>query len=96
MPGVPAFVVAPVAPHNLNVRPLLVPSSSSIEIVPCSRKEPRAILSADNRHMLVPNGITVSISKAEFCLRKVRTADSDFMSALREKLFWGEDLRNKF
>lgn len=93
-PGLPAFVISPVAPHNLNVRPLVIPSSCDVELVPFSRKDVAVMLSADNRNVLIPSGTPVRVSKAGFCLRKVKAADDDWISALRSKLFWGNDLRN--
>lgn len=92
-PEVRAFVIAPIAPHNLNLRPLVVPESSRIELRLHSR-DGKAMLSLDNRNFLVPSGTAVEVKLAPVRLRRVRLGTSDFVGALRSRLFWGEDVRN--
>ncbi|MBQ4287947.1 MAG: NAD(+)/NADH kinase [Bacteroidales bacterium] len=87
------LLITPIAPHNLNVRPLVVPESSRIGIKLRSRDE-KALLTMDNRTMTVPSGVSLSISVAQFSLRRIRPTESNFEKALTSKLFWGEDIRN--
>ena len=92
-PEAGVFVISPVAPHNLNVRPIVVPDSSSISISLVSR-DSDVMLSIDNRSIPVPKDTTFTVSMAQFSLRRVRLPGSSFVKALTEKLFWGEDKRN--
>jgi len=87
------LLITPIAPHNLNVRPLVVPESARIGIRLRSRDE-KALLTMDNRTMTVPSGVSLSISVAQFSLRRIRPTESNFEKALTSKLFWGEDIRN--
>jgi len=94
LPDVKAHIITPVAPHNLNVRPLLAPSSSRITL---SSKNPHgdpAQLSFDNRCFTVPQGTVIEIVSAPFVTRVMRMDGANFIHALESKLFWGEDIRN--
>ncbi|MDY5823499.1 MAG: NAD(+)/NADH kinase [Candidatus Coprenecus sp.] len=93
MPGSGVLIITPMAPHNLNVRPLILPETSSIEILPHSNGLPVA-LSLDNRNFRLEQGERVVISKAPFPLKCVQLEESCFFDALNEKLLWGEDKRN--
>lgn len=92
-PDAKVLIITPIAPHNLNVRPLIVPETASIGIRLQSR-EGQVVVSMDNRTMTVPSGIKLDISMAQFSLRRVRLGKSNFEKALTSKLFWGEDVRN--
>lgn len=94
MPDSKVLVIAPVAPHNLNVRPLIVPSSTHISISLRSRNG-EAVLALDNTHTLVGGDARLEVSLAQFSLGRVRLTKSNFIGALRSKLFWGEDVRNE-
>ncbi len=93
LPGVKALILAPIAPHNLNVRPLVVSDDSVIEIHVESRKG-SAIMSLDNRSFILPAGESVTISKADFELKYISLTEDSFIEALKEKLLWGKDKRN--
>lgn len=93
LPGVKAFILAPIAPHNLNVRPLLVPDDFTIEIFVESRKG-EAIMSLDNRSTTLLDNQIVTITKADFELNYLSFSREGFIGALKEKLMWGEDKRN--
>lgn len=93
-PDSKVLIISPISPHNLNVRPLIVPSKSSIGISFKSR-EPELTMTTDNRSRIIPAGSRVDISVAQFSLKRVRFGQADFISALRSKLFWGEDVRNE-
>ena len=87
------LIVAPVAPHNLNVRPLVVPDSARISISLRSR-DYAVQLSMDNRELLIAPDATLEVEVAQFSLNRVRLGRSNFFKALTTKLFWGEDIRN--
>lgn len=93
MPDSKVFIISPIAPHNLNVRPLVVPYSSEISLVASSR-DGHFEFSADNRTAEVPENTEVKIRMAQFSLKRIRLNKSNFIQALTDKLFWGEDLRN--
>lgn len=93
LPEAGAFLVTPIAPHNLNVRPLVVPSDSCLTITPIDRED--VTLSVDNRNVVLKAGTPIMVRKAPFRLKRVKAEDSNFIQALKDKLFWGEDLRNR-
>lgn len=93
LPEAKVLIITPIAPHNLNVRPLVVPDNASISLRVSSR-DSNVIFTADNRSVDVPEGAVADISLAQFSLKRVRLNKSDFINALTEKLYWGEDVRN--
>jgi NAD+ kinase len=93
MPSSEVMVLAPIAPHNLNVRPLVVPMASSVELTFHSR-ERSALLTLDNRSCELASGTKVILSRGRYGLRYVSLSDQNFINALQTKLFWGEDRRN--
>ena len=93
LPETKVFIVAPISPHNLNVRPLIVPEGSRICISLRSRDD-RAVLSMDNRNYTVPAGTRIEVGAAPMRLRLLRLGQSNFINALRTRLLWGEDVRN--
>ena len=93
LPEARVLIVTPIAPHNLNVRPLVVPDSAQIVLRVHSRDE-NVVFTADNRTALVPSDTEITIGVAQFSLKRVRLNRSNFIDALTEKLFWGEDVRN--
>jgi len=92
-PNADVLVVAPIAPHNLNVRPIIIPDGEELRIVVEGRSE-GAILSLDNRSVLIPVGAELCIRKAPFVLRYISLQKQHFISTLHEKLLWGFDKRN--
>lgn len=93
LPEAKVLIITPIAPHNLNVRPLVVPDSAKICLRMQSRDE-NVIFTADNRTAKTDAGTKIDVSVAQFSLKRVRLNRSDFINALTEKLFWGEDVRN--
>lgn len=87
------LIIAPIAPHNLNARPLVVPDTTRISISMRSRDE-GVMLSMDNRNHLVAPSVTLDVRVAQFSLKRVRLKNTSFIKALTTKLFWGEDIRN--
>ena len=93
LPETRVFIVAPISPHNLNIRPLIVPESSRLRISLRSRDE-RAVLTMDNRNYTVPAGTRIEVCAAPARLRCMRLGQSNFINALRTRLLWGQDVRN--
>ena len=93
-PDSSVLIIAPIAPHNLNVRPLIVPATATVQLSVHSRQESVA-LSLDNCSRVVPSDVKLDVSVAQFSLKRVRLPKSDFIGALKSKLFWGEDVRNE-
>ena len=93
LPDAKVLIITPISPHNLNVRPLVVPDNASIALRVSSRDK-KVIFTADNRSVKVKEGMEVNISLAQFSLNRVRLNKADFINALTEKLYWGEDVRN--
>ncbi len=93
MPDAPVLIIAPIAPHNLNVRPLIVPESATVEISAVSR-DGDVRVSLDNRTMAAPASVRLTVRVAQFSLKKLRLPGSGFVKALTSKLFWGEDIRS--
>ena len=93
-PELKALIIAPIAPHNLNLRPLVVPEDSLILMSASDRKNRKVVLSVDNMDFEIPAGQPVRLSCAPFPLLRAVTGKSSFIGALRSKLFWGEDVRN--
>lgn len=93
MPSSEVMVIAPISPHNLNVRPLVAPIGSVIEMSFESRGG-NALLMLDNRAVEIRPGTEVSIARGRYGLRYASLSDNNFINALRAKLLWGEDRRN--
>lgn len=93
MPEAKVLILAPIAPHNLNIRPLVIPETSAIEISVRSRDN-NFMVTMDNRNIQLPCTASLSVSVAQFSLNRIRLNKSNFIQALKSKLFWGEDVRN--
>ena len=87
------FIVSPISPHNLNVRPLIVPLTSKIRIKLRSRDD-SAVFTMDNRNYTVPANISLELCSAPVRLKRMCLGDSNFINALRSRLLWGQDVRN--
>lgn len=87
------LVVNPIAPHNINMRPLIVQDDTAFEINVQGRGNTH-LLSLDSRILTVENGNDIYIKKAEFSALTVQLDGTFFFNTLREKLFWGHDSRN--
>ena len=92
-PEAPVLVIAPIAPHNLNVRPLVVPDSASIRVSFRSR-DAAVRVTADNRGYDVPASSSLTVSAVPGAVGRVVLGGSNFISALKERLMWGGDIRN--
>jgi NAD+ kinase len=88
-PTAPVIIVAPVAPHSLTVRPLVISDRSHLRVVTTGRAE-SYLLSVDGRSLTLPSGSAVEISRAPFEISVVQRINHHFASTLRSKLLWGE------
>jgi NAD+ kinase len=92
-PDVSSFVITPIAPHNLNARPLVVPDETEIRLKVSGREE-NYLVSLDSRITSVKNETILVIKKTPFQINMVEIPKETFLKTLRTKLFWGEDRRN--
>lgn len=88
-----SFVLTPVAPHNLNVRSIVVPDSNIISFEIEGRAD-QIICSLDARKEIVNKDIQLAVKKEQFHVKLVRLNEGSFLSTLRNKLTWGMDKRN--
>jgi NAD+ kinase len=88
-----SFVITPVAPHNLNVRSIIVPDTSIISFEIESRAD-MFICALDARREIVDKSIQLAVKKEAFGVNLVRLNENSFLSTLRTKLAWGLDKRN--
>ena len=88
-----SFVITPVAPHNLNVRPIVVPDDNIISFEIEGRGE-QFLCTLDSRMETVSRDIQLAIRKENFRLGLLRLHESNFLTTLRSKLLWGIDKRN--
>lgn len=93
MPGSNNFVITPMSPHNLNVRPVVISSDSVLELEIESRSE-RYVLTCDSRTKSLDTSVKLIIQKADFEINLVRLRGEEYFETLRNKLLWGLDARN--
>lgn len=92
MPNSENFIITPVAPHNLNVRPIIIPDNSELKLK-VEGRNPRFMITLDSRSVAVNNGIELTIKKSASHMNIVKLDNHDFLSTLRSKLMWGLDKR---
>ncbi|MBL0013823.1 MAG: NAD kinase [Flavobacterium sp.] len=92
-PDVSSFVLTPIAPHNLNARPLVIPDSTEIRLKVSGREE-FYLVSLDSRIASLKNESTLIIKKTPYQINMVEIEGETFLKTLRNKLLWGEDKRN--
>jgi len=93
MPGSNNFIITPIAPHNLNVRPLVISDEYEVKV----KVEGRAnqfLVALDSRIQTIDAGVELTIKKEDFKINMIETETQDFASTLRNKLLWGLDKRN--
>lgn len=93
MPGAAAFVLTPIAPHNLNVRPLVVPNNSLLRLSADGRADKHR-LTLDSRHFDLPSGVEVFLQTADFKINLLNLEHQHFFQTIRNKMMWGLDKRN--
>lgn len=93
MPGSENFTFTPIAPHNLNVRPVVVSSSQQVIVRPEAR-DGNVLITLDSRSFAIDNQSIIRLGRAPFDFNLVALEGSDFFSTIRNKLMWGIDKRN--
>jgi NAD+ kinase len=88
-----SFVITPVAPHNLNIRPIVVPDNNIISFEVEGRTD-SFICTLDSRRVVVPKEAQLAIKKEKFGINLIRLNENNFLQTLRNKLSWGLDKRN--
>jgi NAD+ kinase len=88
-----SFVITPMAPHNLNVRPIVIPDDNIISFEIESRAE-QIICALDSRREIVSKNVQLAVKKETFFLSLIRLNENNFLQTLRTKLTWGLDKRN--
>lgn len=92
-PGTNSLVLTPIAPHNLNARPLII-SDNTVVRLKVSGRENEYLVSLDSRTTTISNEAEVTIKRAPFNIHMVSLNSESFLKTLRKKLLWGEDKRN--
>jgi len=92
-PGCQVHILTPIAPHNLNVRPVVVPDHMPIKLS-IEGRERRYLISLDGNSKNIRQGEEVLITKAEFMINVVKFEDNNFLDTIRNKMLWGIDKRN--
>ena len=87
------FIINPISPHNLNLRPLVVSDNVEIKLSTESR-EGQFLLTMDSRSVTVENNVPIILKKANFNIKLIELPDQNFFRTIRNKLFWGKDSRN--
>ena len=92
-PDVKSLVITPIAPHNLNARPLVIPDKTEIRLRVSGREE-HYLVSMDSRISSIGNDAVLTIKKTPYKINMVEIPEETFLKTLRKKLLWGEDKRN--
>lgn len=93
LPDEASFIITPIAPHNLNVRPVLVPDTYTIKLK-VEGRSPSYIVSLDSRMEVIDSSVELTIRKEAFDVKLIQIAGQSFTETLRKKLNWGKDIRN--
>jgi NAD+ kinase len=92
-PGCQVHILTPIAPHNLNVRPVVVPDHLPISLS-VEGRDRTYLLSLDGNSKSIKQGEEVIIKKAEFMINVIKFEDNNFLDTIRNKMMWGIDTRN--
>lgn len=92
-PTAKSLIITPIAPHNLNARPLVISDDTVIRLK-VSGREDNHLLSLDSRIATIENGKEITIRKAGFTVKMIEYASESFLKTIRNKLLWGQDRRN--
>ena len=92
-PGCQVHILTPIAPHNLNVRPMVVPDHLPIKLS-IEGRDRKYLISLDGNSKNIRQGEEVLITKAEFMINVIKFEDNNFLDTIRNKMMWGIDKRN--
>jgi NAD+ kinase len=93
LPNAQNFVITPIAPHNLNVRPIIVPDDVELTFE-IEARSTKFLVSCDSRTETVDRSVKITINKAKFNVNLIRLNNETYLTTLRNKLLWGIDTRN--
>ena len=93
MPTSDIFLIAPMSPHNLNVRPLVISTDSTLDFEVESRSN-NCLISLDARSKVVDSNVKIKMHREKFVANMIKLPDTNFLNTLRSKLNWGFDIRN--
>ena len=92
VPGTKVFSMTAVAPHSLNIRPIVIPDSSVIELDVESRSH-SFLVAIDGRSEIYKEGTKITLRRAPYYIKVVKRSDHRYFNTLREKMMWGADVR---
>lgn len=92
-PGCKVHILTPIAPHNLNVRPMVVPDHLPIKLS-LEGRERKYLISLDGKSRNIRKGEEVLVEKAEFMINVIKFEENNFLDTIRNKMLWGKDKRN--
>ena len=92
-PGCQVHILTPIAPHNLNVRPIVIPDHMPIKLSVEGRTR-TYLMSIDGKSVPIKNEEELSISKANYMINVIKFEDNNFLDTIRNKMLWGIDKRN--
>lgn len=93
LPNAQNFVITPIAPHNLNVRPIIIPDDVKLTFE-IEARSTKFLVSCDSRTVTVDKSVKIGINKANFNINLIRLNNESYFTTLRNKLLWGIDTRN--
>ena len=93
MPGSQNFVLTPIAPHNINVRPLVI-SDDNVITLKVEGRNSQYLATLDSRNEVIDSSVELTIKKADFHLNIIKLENQNFFNTIRNKLMWGIDKRN--
>lgn len=93
LPNAQNFVITPIAPHNLNVRPVIVPDDVVLAFE-IEARSTKFLVSCDSRTETVDRSVKITVNKANFNINLIRLNNESYLTTLRNKLLWGIDTRN--
>tara|TARA_B100000809_G_scaffold266057_1_gene327125 strand:- start:6211 stop:7089 length:879 start_codon:yes stop_codon:yes gene_type:complete len=93
LPGSGNIIINPIAPHNLNVRPVVVPDDTELTLKIKGRTD-NFLVALDSRSLTVPLSMELKITKSSHQINIIRLKNHSFLKTLRSKLIWGHDKRN--
>lgn len=92
VPGTGVLLMTAVAPHSLNVRPIVLPDTAEIELTVSSRSH-SFLVAIDGSSDKLPEGTTLQLRRAPYTMKVVKRSGTRYFTTLREKMMWGADVR---
>ncbi len=93
VPGSENFIISPIAPHNLTVRPIVIPNNSTIKLKVQGRSS-SFLVGLDSRFETIDSSIELLVKRSDFNINLIQIGNRSFFDTIRDKLNWGLDIRN--